>query len=238
MSVGPHSVKLAPSTAMLAISHLRIKQPQQAMQTLEKALRLGMPSFDQSQTQLAQQTLEKFETLDLRDGVYTKDLETLHYIAQEITQQLFGMHHLSTAAVLKTAGDMYQETGNNHQAKVSYTSAINIMEQQRGSLHPSLILILNDLAKLYDLDKDSSATETLYRRVYDIASRAYGSEHPATAQAKVNLASVLVTIQKYDECESLLTSAIDSLKAAHAHESSDTTIATQLAEALVTAASM
>lgn len=127
--------------------------------------------------------------------------EALKYLqkALEISLDIYGENHKSTAGNYNAIADALYLTDKYDEALELYQKSLTILQKLLGAGHPDLAIPMNGIAVVYnDTGRYAEAME-YYRKAEDILIKALGAEHPKVATAYSNTAGVYKKTGQYDK---------------------------------------
>jgi tetratricopeptide (TPR) repeat protein len=160
-------------------------------QEIRRRIELALDEYQQHST--ADRSLLSHLYADLAyafasDGNPRRALELAEQ-ALGIRLELFGEHHVDTAASLNNIASYHQALGNPKRALELTEQALDIRRELLGERHPDTATSLGNLASYYhDLGNPKRALE-LTEQALDIRRELLGERHPDTATSLGNVAS-------------------------------------------------
>jgi tetratricopeptide (TPR) repeat protein len=111
--------------------------------------------------------------------------------ALEISREILGDKHPSTATSLNNMGLLLQDMGDLAGAKPYYVQALEISREILGDKHPSTAQSLNSLGALLYAMGDLTGAKSYHDQALEIRREVLGGKHPSTAQSLNNFGYLL-----------------------------------------------
>jgi len=128
--------------------------------------------------------------------------------AQEMTRELLGERHPTTAARMAEYAFAHDLRGNPARAAALAEPAYAIHAEVRGRTHPDTMTMLGNLAGFHRAAGDFERAVTLYRELHELRQRVLPDDHLLLAIPAHGLGIALRELGQYDESERWLREAL------------------------------
>ncbi len=163
------------------------------------------------------------------------EAEPLLVRAVEGYRNALGPANGRTLNAMNSLAYLYEDLGRPGEAEALYRQTLDLQRRSDGGLDPENWAVLNNLAMLLLTDDRAADAEPLFTELLDMCRSTLPEGHYYTAIFETNYALCLIDLQRYDDAQDLLLSALPRLSEAlgDTHQRTLTTI-----ERLVTAFEM
>lgn len=171
-----------------------------ALEPLERALKLYQDSYGQEHVEIARVLKILGGYYWLKSGMIEKSLE-MHERAAAMREKLLGTDHPESAESLILLSIPWYEKTDYQQAANLLRRGLAIMEQTAGPEHPSVAYALGRLVLVHIAQADFVTAEQLALRALAIREQALGAEHAQVASNLDLLANISLEMGDYDKAE-------------------------------------
>ncbi|HSE43050.1 MAG TPA: serine/threonine-protein kinase [Acidobacteriota bacterium] len=152
------------------------------------------------------------------------EAESLHRKTLSMNERLLGKEHPLTANSLNNLGRVLLAKGNLDEAERTFQNCLSIRRKILGADHPHIAITLNFLGQTLQQKNQCQQAELLFREALSIFTKSDFDPAPR-ASVKSNLGECLMTMNRLDEAEKMLTEGHSELLSISGANSPETQLA-------------
>ena len=191
---------------------------------LAEAIRIQETTLGGEHPDLAFAMLSLASAMAMRGEIRDAIEHTRRAVA--LRENTLGSDHLYVAIARNQLGEFLTRVREYDEAQTLLERSEAVFTETVGPNHWMTQVCSSNLGHVLAARGDARAAERRFRRALRVAQTQFGPEHPSTARCRFNLALALTDLERFDDAEHLLRSAIDSLRGAGLASRMDLSLAT------------
>ncbi|GEM_PF-6933061 len=145
--------------------------------------------------------------LKVEESKYKESIE-LYNKGYKVALETFGERHPVTANFMKSMAQSYMYLNKKEETEDFINRSISVLTDIYGDKHPDVGLAYDLKAKYYNFSGNLDSSYVYCKKTFDIVTKTYSIAKEDYFQSYINMAIVLIKLERYTEAEKILNEAI------------------------------